>query len=380
MNVTYLDNNATTRLRPEALEAMMPFLTERYGNPSSAHRFGADAAAPVEQARGDVARAIGARPDEIVFTAGGTEADNTALRGVLAARPNRRHVVISRAEHEAILAPAEALEREEIEVTRLDVDGQGRTAPENLGAALRDDTALVSVMLANNETGVLAPVEALARVAHERGALFHSDAVNALGKVAIDVERLGVDLLSVSAHKAHGPKGVGALFVRRGTPFRAMLLGGRQERERRGGTLNAAGIVGFGAACAALTSEPGEELERVRALRDRLEVRLRERFPGLRVMGGAAPRVPNTCCVCLPGVEAEAALLLLSEAGICASSGAACASGSLEPSHVLAAMGVAPEVARGQLRFSLSRYSSDEDVDRLLDALPKVVERVSAAL
>jgi cysteine desulfurase len=378
VEITYLDNNATTKVDPRVVAAVVPMLEEQYGNPSSVHTMGAHAGALVEKARGQVAKLIGARESEIVFTGGGTEADNAALRGVLAARPSRRHVVISTVEHHAIFEPCERLEQEGVAVTRVSVDGEGRLDLDALRTSLRDDTALVSIMLANNETGVIYPLKQVCEIARSRGALVHSDAVNAVGKLPINVDELGVDLLSLSAHKIHGPKGAGALYIRKATPFRASQIGGGQERGRRGGTLNAPGIVGLGTACAIL-QELGETPHRVvGVLRDRLEAGLKELRPDVRICGAGARRVPNTTCACFPGLSAEAILLLLSEAGICVSSGSACSSGSLEPSHVLVAMGIDPHVAQGQIRFSLSRFSTGADVDRLLEILPRVLERVAS--
>lgn len=376
--VTYLDNNATTRVDDAVLAAMQPYFAELYGNPSSLHHFGAQVFARIEAVRTVVARLIGARDGEIVFTSGGTESDNAALRGVLAARPDRRHLVISAVEHSAILEPAEQLRAEGFEVTQVGVRPDGRIDLEALRAALRPDTALVSIMLANNETGVIMPVPEVVALARGSGAVVHTDAVNALGKMPVNVEELGVSLMSLSAHKIYGPKGVGALYIRRGTPWRPLLYGGKQERERRGGTYNAPGIVGFGAACELLQRGAEPEAVRIAALRDRLETGLRAKFPDCLVVGATAPRVPNTCCVCFPGVESEAVLLLLSELGICASSGSACSSGSLEPSHVLRAMGIDPHVAQGQIRFSLGRFNTPADVDRVLEVLPGVIERVAA--
>lgn len=378
-DITYLDNNATTRIDPRVLEAMLPYLGDVYGNPSSLHHFGAQVAARIEEARAQVARLIGARDSEIVFTSGGTEADNLALLGALAARPARRHLIISAVEHHAILASAETLEHAGVAVTRIGVDADGRLDLAALRAALRPDTALVSLMLANNESGVIFPLAQAAEIVHAAGALLHTDAVNAVGKLPISVDALGVDLLSLSAHKMHGPKGSGALYVRRGAALRPIIVGGPQERGRRGGTSNAAGIVALGAACdlaregladAALQS-------RIAALRDHLERELVGRFDAY-VVGGGAPRIHNTSCVCFAGVGAEAVLLLLSQAGVCASSGAACSSGSLEPSHVLQAMGLDPQVAQGQVRFSLGRYSTRADVERLLELLPGVLQKVAS--
>lgn len=377
--ITYLDNNATTRPDDRVVAAMLPLLTERYGNPSSAHYFGAQVAAEIEEARRQVAGLLGARDSEIVFTGGGTEADNAALRGVLAARPDRRHLVISAVEHHAILQTAERLEEEGIAVTRIGVDGAGRLDLAALAAALRPDTALVSVMLANNETGVIFPLAEVAAIARRAGVPVHTDAVNALGKMPVDVEALGVDLLSLSAHKIHGPKGVGALYIRRGTPFRPWQIGGSQERGRRGGTLNAPGIVGLGAACRILRELAPDDQARIAALRDRLEAGLLERCPRAHVIGREAPRLPNTLCLCFEGVLSEPIVLLLSEAGVCVSSGAACASGSVEPSHVLQAMGIPAHIAQGQIRLSLSRFTTPADIDRALDVLPPAVEKVAAS-
>lgn len=377
--ITYLDNNATTRVDPRVLELMWPYLAEHYGNPSSLHQFGAQVGARLEDARAQVARLIGARDSEMVFTSGGTEANNAALRGVCAARPSKRHLVISAVEHHAILEPAKLLEREGVEVTRVGVDRDGRLDLNALADAIRDDTALVSIMLANNETGVIFPLREVGQLAKSRGILVHTDAINAVGKMPVNVDELGVDLLSLSAHKIHGPKGCGALYIRRGTPFRPLLVGGAQERERRGGTHNAAGIIALGAACKLLTGAERDSAEDMGALRERLETALTQRFENAHIIGAQAERLPNTTCVCFAGSQAEAILLLLSEAGICAASGSACSSGSLEPSHVLKAMGIDPYVAQGQIRFSLGRFNTADDIDRLLEVLPGILEKVAAA-
>jgi len=376
--VVYLDNNATTRVDQRVVAAMLPLFSERYGNPSSAHHFGAQVAVEIEQARRRVAELIGARDSEIVFTSGGTEADNAALRGMLAARPSKRHIVIAAVEHHAILETAEQLEHEGVEVSQVGVDGDGRLDLDALANAIREDTTLISAMLANNETGVIFPLSAVSRIAKQRGVLVHTDAVNAAGKTPINVDELGVDLLSLSSHKMYGPMGVGALYIRRGTPFRPILIGGPQERQRRGGTLNAPGIVGFGKACEILSQVGAAEGERIAMLRERLEAELTRRFKDVVVLGAAAERLPNTSCVCFPGVGAEAVLILLSEAGICVSTGSACSSGSLDPSHVLSAMGIDPHVAQGQIRFSLGRFNTDRDIDRLLEVLPPILEKVAA--
>ncbi len=374
----YFDNNATTPVDPRVASAMLAPLQDQYGNPASVHHAGMRAAALVEAARTHLAQLIGSRAPEIVFTSGGTEANNAALRGVLAARPERRHLVISAVEHHAVLEPAEQLAREGVAVTQVPVDRDGRLDLEHLTASLRDDTALVSVMLANNETGAIYPLREIARLAHARGALVHTDAVNALGKMSVNVADLDVDLASFSAHKLHGPQGIGALFIRGGTPFRPALLGGPHERRRRAGTLNTPGIVGFGTACKLARELGTAPLEEMRSRRERLEDEIRRRYPQALIVGAAAPRLPNTTCLCLPGVSGEALLMLLSEEGVCASAGAACSSGSLQPSHVLRAMGLDERLAHGQVRFSLSRFNTDAEIDQLVAILPRVIDKVSA--
>jgi len=369
----YLDNNATTRPDPRVVSSMLTLLTDEYANPSSAHYFGARVAARVEEARRHVADLLGARDREIVFTSGGTEADNTALRGVLAARPDRRHLIISAVEHHAIFETAEQLEREGVAVTRIAVDRDGQLDLAGLQAALRPDTALVSIMLANNETGIVFLVREVVAMAHARGVLVHSDAVNALGKIPVRVDELGVDLLSISAHKVYGPKGAGALYIREGTPFQKWQIGGAQERNRRGGTLNAPGIVGLGEACRLLHEQEPTVNEQIRTLRDRLEAELTRRFANAVIIGQKTPRLPNTTCVCFDGLVGASLVMLLSDAGICISGGAACAAGAVEPSHVLKAMGVPARLASGQIRISLGRYNTPADVDRLLEALPVAI-------
>ncbi|MBP7746356.1 MAG: aminotransferase class V-fold PLP-dependent enzyme [Phycisphaerae bacterium] len=376
--ITYLDNNATTRPDERVVQAMLPLLTERWGNPSSGHHFGAQVAGEIEEARTRVAGLIGARDSEIVFTSGGTEADNTALRGVLAADPAKRHLIVSAVEHHAVLETAERLEYEGVTVTRIGVDREGRLDLAALEAAIRSDTALISVMLANNETGVILPLREVCQIAQSRGVPVHTDAVNALGKMPVSVDELGVALLSLSSHKIYGPKGVGALYVRRGTPFRAWQTGGSQERQRRGGTLNAPGIVGLGVACQILQNEGAVERTRIAALRTRLEAELRRQFANAHIIGGGAERLPNTTLVCFEGVASEALLMLLSDVGICASGGAACASGSQKPSHVLKAMGIPAPIALGEVRFSLGRFNTDADLDRLFQILPGALRKVAA--
>ncbi|MBL8878291.1 MAG: aminotransferase class V-fold PLP-dependent enzyme [Phycisphaerales bacterium] len=374
----YLDNNATTRVDERVIEALLPFYRERWGNPSSSHRFGAQLVADIDHARAYVAAAINARPDEIVFMSGGTEADNTAVRGALAAQPGKRHVVISTVEHHALIDLAKALEAEGVAVTRVGVDGAGRLNLDELDRAIRPDTAVVSLMLANNETGVIFPIREAAKVAARHGAIVHTDAVNALGKTPIDVRELGVAMLSLSGHKIYAPKGVGALYIRGGAPFRSMMLGGHQERDRRGGTQNVAGIVALGRACELITESAIAHNAHILRLRERLERDLSACFPQVVIAGQDAARLPNTTCACFRDVEAQAILLMLSESGICVSSGAACASGAVTPSHVLTAMGLPAEVASSQIRFSLGRYSTDADLDRLFAVLPDVVRRAAA--
>ncbi len=376
-NPIYLDNNATTRPDERVVQAMVAALTEHYANPSSGHDPGKQAAAAVDEARRAVASLIGAAPAEIVFTSGGTEADNSAVRGVLAALPNKRHLVISTVEHHAIIEMAEALEQTGVNVTRVSVDSDGKLDLDGLANAIRDDTALVSVMLANNETGVILPVGEVCRIAHARGVLVHTDAVNALGKTNVNVDELGVDLLSLSGHKIYGPKGAGALYLRNGTPFVKQQIGGGQESGRRGGTHNTPGIVGLGDACTLLTEHGAAEQTQIRDLRGRLEAGLGARASGAKVIGKAAERLTNTTCVCFAGVDGQRVTSELNAAGICVSSSAACASGGNEPSHVMLAMQVPPDLARGQLRISLGRFSTAEDVDRLLDALPTALDRAA---
>ena len=375
--VIYLDNNATTRVDPAVFEAMRPFFSERYGNPSSMHAFGGAVAADLRRARETVARLIGASPEEIVFTSGGTESNNTAIHAAIEAFPGRRHLVTSRVEHPAVKNVYERLARKGYRVTFVPVDGRGRLDRELLLGQLGPDTALVSLMWANNETGVIFPIEELAPLVRSRGILFHTDAVQAVGKIPVDVERAGVDFLSLSGHKIHGPKGVGVLYVRRGTSFAPLIVGGHQERGRRAGTENTAAIVGLGRAAELAREELASgAYEGVRRLRDRLEQGIRERIPNVLVNGDPAARLPNTLNVSFEYVEGEAILLMLNEHGICASSGSACTSGSLEPSHVLRAMGVPFTAAHGSIRFSLSRFTTAQEIERVLEVLPPIIARL----
>ncbi len=370
----YLDHNATTPIDPRVLEAMLPFLGEDFGNPSSLHWFGQRARAAVEEARASVAALVGAEPAEIVFTASGSEADNMALRGVAArARPERRGIAVGAVEHHAVLNTAKALREEGWPVAVVRSSQAGSIDLDDLARQVDQETALVSVMLANNETGVLQPVAEASRIARAAGALVHCDAVQAAGKVPIDVRALDVDLLTLSAHKLYGPKGTGCLYLRRGTPMAALVLGGGQERNRRAGTENVAGIVAFGAAAALARESLDEESRRVGRLRDRLEGRLLQ-LDGVR-RNGEGPRLPNTANLSFAGAEAEGLLMALDLEGIAVSTGAACAAGGVEPSHVLRAMGFAPERVQSSLRLSLGRSTTEADVDRAAEAIVTVLGR-----
>ncbi len=376
MKTVYVDNNATTQAAPEVVDAMLPFFTERYGNASSMHSFGGGLIVDIRRARARVADLIGARPDEILFTSGGTESDATAIHAALQSNPGKRHIVTTRVEHPAIKNLFEQYGQNGYRVTVVPVDGQGRLDQETLLKSLDDDTAIVSIMWANNETGVINPMDDLAREIRSRGILFHTDAVQAVGKLPIDVGRTKVDLLSMSAHKFHGPKGIGALYIRKGTKFKPLVVGGHQEAGRRAGTENVPGIVGMGKAC----ELAGQHLEdvgtRVRRLRDKLEQSLLRAVPRSMANGGQSDRLPNTSSIAFEYVEGEAILLLMNEHGICASSGSACTSGSLEPSHVLRAMGVPFTAAHGSIRYSLSHYTTEEEVDFIIAKMPPIIERL----
>lgn len=378
MDRIYLDNNATTRPAPEVVEAMLPILREDYGNPSSIHSLGQHAQHAIEEARHRVATLIGADAREIVFTSGGTEADNLAILGTLAARSAKRHVVTTAVEHSAVLSLCERLAKQGLRVTIIGVDRLGRLDLDAFAAALDDDTAIASVMYANNESGVIFPIERVAAIAAEKGVPLHVDAVQAAGKLPIDVRPVPIQLMSLSAHKLHGPKGVGALYVRRGTRLRGQQVGGHQERDIRPGTENVPGIIGFGAAAELALRELPAMQSRVAALRDRLETGLLERFPFSHVLGDRSVRLPNTTFVGFEALEAEAVLIAMSEAGLCASSGSACSSGSLEPSHVVRAMGVEDRIAHGAIRLSLSRYSTREEIDETLQRMPAIISRLRA--
>ncbi len=376
MKVIYADNNATTQVAPEVLEEMVPYFHDLYGNPSSMHSFGGQVAGELKEARERVARLIGATPDEILFTSCGTESDNTAIRAAIASHPDKQHVVTTRVEHPAVKNLCEHLGGHGYRVTFLPVDRQGRLDLEQLLKALSSDTAIVSIMWANNETGVLFPVDEIAQLVRERGIVFHTDAVQAVGKIPIDVKQIPVDMLSLSGHKLHAPKGIGALYVRKGTKFSPFLIGGHQERGRRGGTENVASIVGLGKACELALEHLEEENERVKSLRDKLEDGILKGIPNAMVNGDREHRLPNTTSISFEYVEGEAILLMMNEFGICASSGSACTSGSLEPSHVLRAMGVPFTAAHGSIRFSLSIYNTEEEIDFIVEKLPPIIERL----
>ena len=376
MKTVYLDNNATTAVAPEVVEEMLPYLRDHYGNPSSMYGLARQTAGKIKESRARVAALLGATPEEIVFTSCGTESDSTAIWAAIRANPGKRHLVTSRVEHSAIKNLYEYLGHNGYRVTFVPVDGKGRLDLDYLYDHLSEDTAVVSLMWANNETGVMFPVEEVAREVKGRGGVFHTDAVQAVGKVSMDVDRTGIDMLSLSGHKLHAPKGVGALYVRKGTKFMPFLIGGHQEGNRRGGTENVASIVALGKAAALAASLMEEENTRVKALRDRLESGLLAAIPHAIVNGDTQHRLPNTTNISFEYIEGESILLMMDELGICASSGSACTSGSLEPSHVLRAMGVPYTAAHGSVRFSLSVYNTREEVDYVIEKLPPIIERL----
>lgn len=370
----YVDNAATTKLSPAVLEAMMPYLTEEYGNPSSLYRFGNHAKRAIEQARKEVADVLGAEPFEILFTGGGTEADNWVkeIMRSLKAR-GKNHFITSAVEHHALLHSAQRLQKEGFEVTFIPVDREGQIDPEQVLAAIRPETGLVSIMFANNEIGTIYPIQEIGAICRQAGVLFHTDAVQAAGHLPINVKEMNIDLLSLSAHKFHGPKGVGAFYCRRGIPLPSLIDGGAQERGKRAGTENVAGIVGLGAALRLANEEMSETSARVSAMRDRLIDGILQTVPMCRLNGPRHNRLPGNCNISFLGIEGESLLLRLDLAGIAASSGSACASSSLDPSHVLLAIGLPHEVAHGSVRLSLSDYNTEEDVDYILEKLPEIV-------
>lgn len=375
-NVIYLDNNATTRIAEEVVEAMLPYLTTYYGNASSMHSFGGNLRHNIDQARQSAAQLLHCEPDEILFTSGGTESDNTAIRGATALNPDKRHIITSRVEHPAVRTTCRELQREGYRLTELGVDSLGRLDLEELERSIGDDTALVTIMYANNESGVIFPIDRIVDICQSRGVLFHTDAVQAVGKESIDLSALPIDMLSLSGHKLHAPKGVGALFVRRGTAVAPFMVGGHQEFGKRAGTENVPGIVGLGKACELARDHVQEENGRMRTLRDRLEESLLRECLDARINGDRQSRLANTTNISFDYVEGEAILLLLDQLGICASSGSACTSGSLEPSHVLRAMGVPFTSVHGSIRFSLSRYTTEAEIDTVIREMPGIIRRL----
>src|SRR4051812_17958068 len=376
--ICYFDNNATTRVAPEVVEAMLPFLREYWGNPSSAYTFGKQVATQIEQAREKVAALVNADPKEIIFTSCGTESNNAAIHSALVAQPGKRHVITTAVEHSANIKYGQFLQKQGYDVTFLPVESDGSLDLHLLDLSIRPDTAIVSIMWANNETGVLFPIEEVAAICRSKGVPFHTDAVQAPGKIKLDVKATGVDFLSLSAHKLHAPKGIGLLYVKRHTKFSPYVIGGGQEKGRRGGTENVPYMVGFGRAAELAMALLDDENTRVRALRDRLESTILRTIPKTIRTGALEPRLPNTSNIAFDDVEAEAILMMLDQAGICASSGSACTTGSLDPSHVLTAMGISPARARGCVRFSLGIYNSDKDVDLVLEHLPKIISKLRA--
>ena len=376
MDTIYVDNNATTKVAPEVLEEILPYFSDLYGNPSSMHTFGGNVGYKIKEARARVASLIGATPEEIVFTSCGTESDSTAIRAALQSYPNKKHVVTTRVEHPAIKNLGELLSKNGYRVTFVPVDRKGTLDLDYLYNSLSEDTAVVSIMWANNESGMIFPIEEISREIKQRGIVFHTDAVQAVGKIPVDVSKFGVDMLSLSGHKIHAPKGIGVLYVRKGTKFSPFMIGGHQEDGRRGGTENVASIIGLGKAAELASQRLSVYGTKVRSLRDKLENEILARIPNAMINGDRDNRLPNTTSISFEYVEGESILLMLDEFGICASSGSACTSGSLEPSHVLRAMGVPFTAAHGSIRFSLSTYNTEEEIDFIIEKLPPIIERL----
>jgi len=376
VKTVYVDNNATTQVAPEVIEAMLPYFSEYYGNPSSMHFFGGQVQKKVNEAREKVADFLGAEPSEIVFTSCGTESDNAAIFGTLDSYPEKRHLITSRVEHPAVMNVSSFLSRKGYRTSEIAVDREGRLDLDELREAITDQTAIVSIMYANNETGVIFPVETIGEIVKSNGIPFHTDAVQAAGKIPLNLKKSTIDLLSISGHKLHAPKGIGVLYIRKGTKFSPFMIGGHQEKGRRGGTENVPYIIGLGKACELAKKHLEDENTRVKALRDYLESKILEKIPNTLVNGDRSNRLPNTVSVSFEYVEGESILLLLSDLGICASSGSACTSGSLEPSHVLRAMGVPFTAAHGSIRFSLSIYNTKEEMDYIIEHLPPIIQRL----
>jgi cysteine desulfurase len=376
VKTVYVDNNATTKVAPEVLEVMLPYFSEYYGNPSSMHFFGGQVQKKVDEARAKVADFLGAEPSEIVFTSCGTESDNAAILGTLDSYPEKRHLITTRVEHPAVGNVSTYLGRKGYRVTELSVDREARLDLDELRESLTDETVLVTIMYANNETGVIFPIEEIGEIVKARGIPFHTDAVQAAGKIPLNMKKSKVDMLSISGHKLHAPKGIGVLYIRKGTKFSPFMIGGHQEKGRRGGTENVPYIIGLGKACELAKKHLDEENTRIKSLTDYLEAKLLEKIPNTLVNGDRIHRLPNTVSVSFEFVEGESILLLLSDLGICASSGSACTSGSLEPSHVLRAMGVPFTAAHGSIRFSLSIYNTKEEMDYIIEHLPPIIQRL----
>ncbi len=376
METIYFDNNATTKVADEVLREIRPLFCELYGNPSSMHTFGGQIGRKIKKAREQVAALLGCDPAEVIFTSGGTESDNAAIKGAIAAAPNKRKVITTRVEHPAVLAVCRDLENLGYTVVEIGVDKQGRLDLAELEAQIDDNTAIVTIMYANNETGTIFPVEEIARSVTDKGVVFHTDAVQAVGKIPLDLSKSRIDLLSLSGHKLHAPKGIGVLYVRKGTRLSPFMLGGHQESGRRAGTENVPGIAGLGKACELAAENIELENTRVKKLRDKLEKAILESCPDCRINGDPKNRLPNTTNISFEYIEGEAILLMLDRFGICASSGSACTSGSLEPSHVLRAMGVPFTAAHGSIRFSLSRYNTEHEIDFTIEKMPQIVNHL----
>ncbi|MGA2172990.1 MAG: cysteine desulfurase NifS [Sedimentisphaerales bacterium] len=376
MRTVYFDNNATTKVAEEVFEEIKPYFCELYGNPSSMHTFGGQVGIKIREAREKTASLLGCDPSEIIFTGCGTESDNTAIKGTLAAYPNKRKVITTRVEHPAVLSVCRDLDSHGFTVAEIPVDRKGRLDIAQLESLLDDNTALVTIMFANNETGVVFPVEQIAEMVTAKGIVFHTDAVQAVGKIPINLSKSSIDLLSLSGHKLHAPKGVGVLYVKKGTRLAPFMLGGHQEGGRRAGTENVPGIIGLGKACELAAKNMKEENSRVKYLRDKLEKSILKKCPNCMVNGDTENRLTNTSNISFEFIEGEAILLMLDKFGICASSGSACTSGSLEPSHVLRAMGVPFTAAHGSIRFSLSRYNTEEEVDYTIEKIPPIIARL----
>lgn len=376
MKTIYLDNNATTQISPEVLQEMLPFLSDFYGNPSSMHTFGGQLHRKIEESRKLVASLIGASPDEIIFTSCGTESNNTAIMSAVESFPRKKHLITTKVEHPAVLNFCHHLARKGYRVSYLPVSNLGQLDIDLLLKTITDDTFLISIMYANNETGVIFPLKEISEMLKGKGILFHTDAVQAVGKIPIDLKSLSVDMLSLSGHKLHAPKGIGALYIRKGTRFAPYIIGGHQEGGRRAGTENVASIIGLGKACQQAHNNLEKEIRYLSALRNKLENALLKYCPDVRVNGDIKNRLPNTTNLSFEYVEGEAILLRLNEHNICASSGSACTSGSLEPSHVLRAMGVPFTSVHGSIRFSLSRYNTDEEINKVIEIMPVIIKEL----